>query len=77
MARNALKTPEQIRLKLKKLLEDIEAGNFEGKLNEARLMVTILDTMLKSIRTDELQKQLDAIEEKLEEQEGKWWTANS
>lgn len=71
MARNALKTPEQIRMKLKKLLEDIEAGNFEGKLNEARLMVTILDTMLKSIRTDELQKQLDAIEEKLEEQEGK------
>lgn len=71
MARNALKTPEQIRIKLKKLLEDIEAGNFEGKLAEARLMVTILDTMLKSIRTDELQKQLDAIEERLEEQEDK------
>ena len=70
MPRNNLKTPEEIRLRLKKLLEAIEKGEYDGRLNEARLMVTILDTMLKSIRTDELEKQLNEIEERLEEKEG-------
>lgn len=65
MARNPLKTPEQIRQKLKKLLAEIERGEYEGKLAEARLMVAILSEMLKSIRQDELERQLAEIEDKL------------
>lgn len=65
VARNPLKTPEQIRQKLKKLLGEIERGEYEGKLAEARILVTILSEMLKSIRQDELEKQLAEIEDKL------------
>ena len=67
MARNPLKTPEDIRKKLKKLLDEIEKGAYEGRLQEARLMVNILSEMLKSIRTDELEKQLNEIEQAIED----------
>ena len=64
MARNALKTSEDIRKKLKQLLTKIEKGEVEN-LAEARLMVNILSEMLKSIRQDELERQLAEIEEKI------------
>lgn len=64
MARNALKTSEDIRRKLKQLLSKIEKGEIEN-LSEARLMVSILSEMLKSIRQDELERQLAEIEEKI------------
>ena len=67
MARNPLKTPEDIRKKLKKLLDEIEKGEYEGRLQEARLMVNILSEMLRSIRTDELEKQLNEIEQAIEQ----------
>lgn len=67
MARNPLKTPEQIRMKLKKLHDAVERGEYEGKLAEARLMMNILSEMLKSIRTDELEKQLNEIEQAIED----------
>lgn len=64
MARNALKTSEDIRKKLKQLLTKIEKGEIEN-LSEARLMVSILSEMLKSIRQDELERSLAEIEEKI------------
>lgn len=64
MARNALKTSEDIRRKLKQLLSKIEKGEIEN-LSEARLMVSILSEMLKSIRQDELERSLAEIEEKI------------
>lgn len=70
MARNALKTSEDIRRKLKQLLSKIEKGEVEN-LAEARLMVNILSEMLKSIRQDELEKQLAEIEEQLSNMKGK------
>lgn len=70
MARNALKTSEDIRKKLKQLLTKIEKGEVEN-LAEARLMVNILSEMLKSIRQDELEKQLAEIEEQLSNMKGK------
>lgn len=70
MARNALKTSEDIRKKLKQLLIKIEKGEVEN-LAEARLMVNILSEMLKSIRQDELEKQLAEIEEQLSNMKGK------
>ena len=69
MARNALKTSEDIRKKLKQLLVKIEKGEIEN-LSEARLMVSILSEMLKSIRQDELEKQLAEIEEQLSNMKG-------
>lgn len=69
MARNALKTSEDIRRKLKQLLSKIEKGEVEN-LSEARLMVSILSEMLKSIRQDELEKQLAEIEEQLSNMKG-------
>lgn len=72
MARNPLKTPEDIRKKLKKLYDDVEKGLYEGKMQEARLMMNILGEMLRSIRTDELEKQLNEIEQAIEDmKEGK------
>lgn len=59
-----LKTAEDVRRYIQNLMSRVENGEID--LNKARLLMNLADGILKSIRTDELEKRIIEIEEALE-----------
>ena len=64
LQRISLKTAEDVRRYIAKLIKRVE--NDELEIGKARLLMNLAESILKSIRTDELERRIIEIEETLE-----------